>query len=49
MSVKIIETPDRYLVVDAETGLNVEESDSVGFSYEESAIEWAKRSGFEIV
>jgi hypothetical protein len=46
--VRVVETSDRYLVLDSVTGLEVDR-DGVGFSDEEAAIRWAKDQGFEIL
>lgn len=47
MDVEIIEMPDRYFVVDAETGENLEPDDT-GFSDYHSARRWAERNGHDV-
>lgn len=47
MTVKIVETPDRYLVINLET-LESMDGDRVGFCDKEAAIKWAEKQGYEI-
>lgn len=47
-SVRVAELADRYILVDTETGEEVD-GDGVGFSYESSAKEYAERQGYTIV
>jgi hypothetical protein len=46
--VRIVETPDQYRIVNAETGDDMEPEDHVGFSYADSAARHAAREGWEI-
>jgi hypothetical protein len=48
MKVRIIELADRYLIVNAETDVEME-GDDVGFSNKSSAISYAKHKGWEIL
>ncbi len=45
--VRIAECSDRYLIINVETGEDME-PDQVGFSYESSARDYAIRKGWEI-
>jgi len=48
VDVEIIELSDRYLVVDAETGENMEPDDT-GFSSYDGARRWAERNDHDVV
>ena len=48
MKARIVELADRYIIVDAETGEEIE-PDQVGFSYQSSAKEYAEAQGWEII
>ncbi len=48
MKVRIMELDDRYILVNAETDVEME-GDDIGFSHKSSAESYAKHKGWEII